>query len=353
MSTISSSLVRSIVNDEFLRKSFTTPQWPVGISASRLEISLSKFDLVPEAPLLWKKKLARSPQVETWEAEAERVKPLRLSSLGRIDVEGHVRSHQTRTGRGHHVVEASPFVRSGAVIRLSTSPRVGGQVVALLAQAMAWTVYYKIFAAITLALLFEHNNALMPKQYEIWFQPSQKVCERNPYRSFDLHIYEVWHVLYNKTSRRIFDGLMRGNDRYDNLFYPDYNWELFPRLKIPLESPELGLGLYISVRRSTNYKGRNDNPLTNPEQTKGPFRDNRPEPGTGLDFSAIFKGGTLFQQAQFFIKGNRRQPFMTLTGTKCAQTEAWIANEGIYKWDERSNAWTPVYYPPWSTRFYY
>ncbi|VDO19537.1 unnamed protein product [Heligmosomoides polygyrus] len=69
MSTISSSILRHVVNYDFckaipqglqprtfalhsMRKSFTIPQRPVGISASRLEISLSKVELVTDAPLL-------------------------------------------------------------------------------------------------------------------------------------------------------------------------------------------------------------------------------------------------------------------------------------------------------------
>ncbi|VDO84561.1 unnamed protein product [Heligmosomoides polygyrus] len=69
MSTISSSILRPIFTTNFCkaipqvlqpptsalvsrRGSFTIPQWPVGISTSRLGISFSKVDLVPDAPLL-------------------------------------------------------------------------------------------------------------------------------------------------------------------------------------------------------------------------------------------------------------------------------------------------------------
>ncbi|VDO96778.1 unnamed protein product [Heligmosomoides polygyrus] len=211
---------------------------------------------------------------------------------------------------------------------------------------MASSVCCKVLAAITLILLFEPNTAQSPKHYWISFYPTQDVCQRSTESGF--WVRDIYHVLFNKTSRRILARTHGVNSYHTNYVSGHYEWHG----KWKWETPEVGLGLYLSFMHGRAEIRVNDNPTTNPRYLDADFRKGLPDTGRGSDFSAFFKENPLFGQAVFYYE-NTKKIIKRFSGTKCAQTGAWIANEGFYKWDDRSNEWTPIYYLPWNTDFYY
>ncbi|VDP05177.1 unnamed protein product [Heligmosomoides polygyrus] len=127
---------------------------------------------------------------------------------------------------------------------------------------------------------------------------------------------------------------------------------IFDDVKWKWNDTELGIGVYVSFLHGNAEIRKNDNPPTNPVQLQKSFREDLPDTGSGSDFSAFYKGDPLFPQSRFNYE-DTKEVVRRLSGTKCAQTEAWVANEGFYKWDYETNEWTPIYYMPWNTDFYY
>ncbi|VDP36068.1 unnamed protein product [Heligmosomoides polygyrus] len=211
---------------------------------------------------------------------------------------------------------------------------------------MAWSMSCKILAATMLILLFEHNIAKGPRFYWVEHFPTKEVCERNS--ESRLWVRDMYQVLFNKTSRQILARSHRINRFLTNYMNERFEWEG----QWKWETAEVGVGLYLSFLQTNAAIRPNDNPPTNPRYLDAGFRAGLPDSGLGSDFSTFFKRNPVFNHAIFYYEDTKKI-IKRLSGYRCAQTGAWIANEGFYKWDDRSNEWTPIYYLPWNTDFYY
>ncbi|KAK6013176.1 hypothetical protein OSTOST_21566 [Ostertagia ostertagi] len=119
-----------------------------------------------------------------------------------------------------------------------------------------------------------------------------------------------------------------------------------------------GIGVFVSFLRGDQER-RNESPTTNFYlKTAKLFNGTQPpEPGTGEDFSRMYFEVPFiprYEVHEYDKKSGRKGKTILLqTGSKCAQTGVWIANEMFYKMDVETNEWTPIYYQPDQTDFYY
>ncbi|VDP16763.1 unnamed protein product [Heligmosomoides polygyrus] len=177
---------------------------------------------------------------------------------------------------------------------------------------------------------------------EMWTSVTKDICKRST--ESGLSRFDAYFVLFNRTTRIITERVFHVNKYRTNAAASVVHWRW--------NDTQIGLGLYLSFRHMDSDMRRNDNPPTNPRQLEYGFRESYPDTATGSDFSAFYKGNPLFVEASFYYD-NPHRLFKKLAGAKCAQTGAWVTNEGFYKWDYETNEWTPIYYLPWNTDIYY
>ncbi|PIO60716.1 hypothetical protein TELCIR_17780 [Teladorsagia circumcincta] len=103
---------------------------------------------------------------------------------------------------------------------------------------------------------------------------------------------------------------------------------------------------------------RNENPITNGKGLAATAVDGTklPPPGTGNDFSRMYHGEPFILDVEHRksqeYRGVSKEILVSYQG-KCTDGQSWIANEGYYKFDDVTGSWTPIYYEPRHTDFYY
>ncbi|VDO21951.1 unnamed protein product [Haemonchus placei] len=121
-----------------------------------------------------------------------------------------------------------------------------------------------------------------------------------------------------------------------------------------------GFGIYVAYLLP-NKERVNENPVTNrwftrPDLKKVAGKEVKlPEPGTGNDFSRMYYESP-FIPSITIVKtedGTVVKVYANYTVNSCTQTGVWVGNEVVYKLDVEKTEWTPIYYDPWETDFYY
>ncbi|PIO67083.1 hypothetical protein TELCIR_11185, partial [Teladorsagia circumcincta] len=120
---------------------------------------------------------------------------------------------------------------------------------------------------------------------------------------------------------------------------------------------DVGFGIFAYFLRTGNDR-RNENPFTHGRGVTATAADGTkpPPPGTGNDFSRMYHGHPFILDIEIRkapeFRGKEKEVLVSYQG-KCTDGQSWIANEGYYKFDDIPGFWTPIYYDPYHTDFYY
>ncbi|PIO77823.1 hypothetical protein TELCIR_00085 [Teladorsagia circumcincta] len=174
-------------------------------------------------------------------------------------------------------------------------------------------------------------------------------------RGFGFKPRYFYTVLYNKTSSLILaKKYWQHGDVYIN------NYADLEYTGPSIDPKELGFGMFMQFLRNADVERRSDNPHTNGAAAVAKAYDGTkpPPPGTGNDFSKMYHGypfilGLRITEKVNKGKGSRPRKLLVSYYGKCTDAGNWIANEGYYKLNDVTGSWSPIYYDPAHTDFYY
>ncbi|VDP10014.1 unnamed protein product [Heligmosomoides polygyrus] len=117
------------------------------------------------------------------------------------------------------------------------------------------------------------------------------------------------------------------------------------------------IGLFWAFMRKDDSR-RNENPVSN-VMIRNVLGKYLTEPAQGSDVGSMYYQYPIvpFFEMIIFPDANEQADqksiqFKTYEAL-CNKTNAWIANEGFYKFETRLKEWIPIYYDPTFTDFYY
>ncbi|KAK6061652.1 hypothetical protein COOONC_00687, partial [Cooperia oncophora] len=172
------------------------------------------------------------------------------------------------------------------------------------------------------------------------FKTGSSFCTTASHKEgFGFAIRYVIPVLFNKTSR----------------LNPHPHLHMYGGLQYDKDVTDIGFGMFVCLLR-TAYRA-NENPFTNGYLTTITTVDgSTPEPpATGMDFSQMYYElpFMVLLEISYMKEPGHEQKLISYQPSKCAETAKWWASEGYYKLDTETEEWTPVYYYPINTDFYY
>ncbi|KAK6015852.1 hypothetical protein OSTOST_18675 [Ostertagia ostertagi] len=196
-------------------------------------------------------------------------------------------------------------------------------------------------------------NKVAPVLYEVYYTASDSGCPAgdSKYGHF-LYLRNVYIVWFDKTSRLILKRSMIGRS------VPYVGGGVYVEYNGPVDPKDLGIGVFITIIR-TGRDRDNENVIMNGKLAKATLagEDVYPPSGKGSDFSRMYFEYPYNLRVEIIERkkqdDNYKNVLLNYNATRCAETDRWIANQGYYKLNEVTGVWTPVYYDPTETDFYY
>ncbi|KAK5981606.1 hypothetical protein GCK32_006382 [Trichostrongylus colubriformis] len=210
--------------------------------------------------------------------------------------------------------------------------------------------------AVLLAAILPFSNMADEERtdYMIGFQAQRDCAEASSkeHRGV-MAVPIVYIVVFNKKTRLIiarYKDTRKYSMKVDIYHYgtvvsnvKKFNWD------------EVEVGVYLAFYR-VNDERRNESPATNVYMTSATDYEGKKltPPGTGDDFSTMYNDTPIVPWFKFNEKGRYLdEEALRIYASYCNKTNGWVANEGFYKFDLETKEWTPIYYDPVNTDFYY